>query len=127
MEDKDVRSNKANFINYNILTSNRFEKLHTVENTQNVVKIDDVIEIDVWKTRQILFVKSSKSTVIKRTKVVISWYPENQHVFDKENINAKYREETYTAAFHGSIKKDTHKISKPRGIWIFKFSQCTDG
>ena len=47
MEDKDVRSNKANFINYNILTSNRFEKLHTVENTQNVAKIDDVIEIDV--------------------------------------------------------------------------------
>ena len=54
-EDKNARSNKANFMNFNIPTSNRFDNLRSVGNTQN-----DFIEIDVAKARQIPFVKSSK-------------------------------------------------------------------
>ena len=34
-------------MNFNIATSNRLDNLVSVENTQNDVKIDDVIEIDV--------------------------------------------------------------------------------
>ena len=48
-------------MNSNIPTYNRFDKLLTVKNTQNDTKIDDVIEINVSKARQIPFVKSSKS------------------------------------------------------------------
>ena len=47
-------------MNSNIPTFNRFDKLHIVENTQNDTKIDEVIEIDVSKTRQIPFVKAFK-------------------------------------------------------------------
>ena len=70
VEDKDARSTKANFMNSNIPTYNRFDKLGTVENTQNDAKIDDVIEIEVSKARQIPFVRSSKSTVKKIPEVV---------------------------------------------------------
>ena len=66
VEDKDDRSNKANLMNSNIPTYNRFDKLLTVENTRSDLKIDDVIEIDLSKARQIPFVKSSRSTVKKR-------------------------------------------------------------
>ena len=49
-----------------------------------------------------------------------------------KNINAKHRQEAYTDSVHGNIKKDTRKIimftdSIPRGIWMRKFNQCTDG
>ena len=47
------------------------------ENTQNDEKIDDVVEIDVSKARQIPFVKSSKSPVKKRSAVATNKYPEN--------------------------------------------------
>ena len=132
VEGKNAHSNEADFMNFNIPTSNRFDNLHSVENTQNDAKFDDVIEIDVAKARQSPFVKSSKSTVKKRPDVVINKYPENQHIFGKENINVKRRQETYTDAVHGNIKKDTRKIimftdSIPRGIWMRKFNQCTDG
>ena len=53
VEDKNACSNKANFMNFNISTSNRFDNLPSDENTQNDGKIDDVIEIDVAKARQI--------------------------------------------------------------------------
>ena len=121
VEDKDDRSNKANLMNSNIPTYNRFDKLLTVENTRSDLKIDDVIKIDLSKARQIPFVKFSRSTVKKRPEVVINKYPENQHIFVKENINAKRSQETCTDAVHGNIKKDTRKIimftySIPRGI-----------
>ena len=45
-------------MNFNIPTSNIFDNLRSVENTQNDAKIDKVIEIDVAKARQIPFVKS---------------------------------------------------------------------
>ena len=48
---------------------------------------------------------SSKSTVKKRPEVAISQYPKNKHIFGKENINAKRRQEIYTDAVHGNIKK----------------------
>ena len=51
VKGKDVPSNKASFTDSIIPTSNRFDKLRLVENTMNNVKIDDVIEIDVSKTR----------------------------------------------------------------------------
>ena len=76
-ENKNARRNKANFMNFNILTSNGFDNLLSVENTQNDAKIDDVIEIDVAKARQILFVRSSKSTIKKRPEVIINKYSEN--------------------------------------------------
>ena len=119
-------------MNFNIPTSNRFDNLSSVENTQNDAKFDDVIDIDIARARQSPFVQSSKSTVKKRPDVVIDKYPENQHIFGKENINVKRRQETYTDAVHGNIKKDTRKIimftdSVPRGIWMRKFNQCTDG
>ena len=60
VEDKDALSNKADFMNSNIPTSNGFDKLHAVGNTQNDAKIDGVIETDVSKSRQISFEKSSK-------------------------------------------------------------------
>ena len=104
VEDKDACSNKANFMNSNIQTYNTFDISGTVENTQNDAKIDDVIEIDVSKARQIPSVKPSKSTVNKRPGVVINKYPENQHIFGKVNINAKRALETYTDAVHGNIK-----------------------
>ena len=63
VEDKNARSNEANFMNFNIATSKRFGNLRSVENNYNDAKIDDVTEIDVAKFRQILFVKPSKSTV----------------------------------------------------------------
>ena len=68
----------------------------------------------------------------KRSGVVINKYPENQHIFGKQNINAKHAHETYTDAVHGNIKKDTRKIimftdSIPRGICMRKFNQCADG
>ena len=44
-------------MNSNITTYYRFDKLRTVENTQNDAKIDDVIEVDISKARQIPFVK----------------------------------------------------------------------
>ena len=53
-------------MNFNISTSNRFDNLPSDENTQNDGKIDDVIEIDVAKARQIplslqkVFTKYSK-------------------------------------------------------------------
>ena len=47
-------------MNFNIPTSNRFDNLRSLQNTQNDGNIDDVIEIDVAKARQIPFVKSSK-------------------------------------------------------------------
>ena len=77
-------------------------------------------------------VKSSKSKVNKRPGVVINKYPEHQHIFGKVNINAKRAHETYTDAVHDKIKKDTRAIimftdSIPRGIWMRKFNQCTDG
>ena len=50
-------------MNSNIPTYNRFDKLRTVENTQNDAKFDDAIETHVSKARQIPFVKSSKSAV----------------------------------------------------------------
>ena len=132
VEDKDDRSNKANFMNSNIPTYNRFDKLLTVENTQNDPKIDEVIEINVSKARQIPFVKSSKGTVKKRPEVVINKYPENQHIFVKDNINARRSQKTCTDAVHGNIKKDTREIimftdSLRRGIQMQKFNQCTDG
>ena len=105
VENKHARSNKANFMNFNIPISNRFDKLRTVENTQNDVNINDVIEIDVSKNRRIPFVKSSKGTVKKRPDVVT--INKDQHIFGKENINAKRRQETYTDDVHGNIKKDT--------------------
>ena len=118
-ENKDVRSNKANFMNFNIPISNRFGKLRTVENTLNDVNINDVIEIDVSKNRRIPFVKSSKGTVKTRPDVVT--INEDQHIFGKENIKSKRRQETYTDDVHGNIKKDNGKISMftdsiPRGI-----------
>ena len=64
-EDKDACSNKANFMNSNIPTYNRFDKLRTVENTQNDAKIDDVIEIDVSKARQSLQRVFQKEIYIK--------------------------------------------------------------
>ena len=60
VEDKNARSNKANFMNFNIATSKRFGNLRSVENTHNDAKIDGVTEIN---EREIPFVKSSKSTV----------------------------------------------------------------
>ena len=108
VENKHACSNKANFMNFNIPISNRFDKLRTVENTQNDGKINDVIEIDVSKTRRIPFVKSSKGTVKTRPDVVT--INKDQHIFGKENINAKRRQETYTDDVHGNIKKDTRKI-----------------
>ena len=119
-------------MNSNIPTSNRFDKLRTVENTQNDAKIDDVIEVDVSNVREVLFVKSSKNTVKKRPEVVINKYLDNQHIFGKENRNAKRRQETYTDPAHGNIKKGTRKIimltnSIPRDIWMDKFNQCTYG
>ena len=125
VEDKNACSNKANFINFNIPTSNRFDNLLSVKDTQNDAKIDDVIEIDVAKARQILFVRSSKSIIKKRPVVVINKYSENQHIFGKESINVKRTQETYTDAVHGNIEKDTRKIiiftdSIPRGIWMHK-------
>ena len=42
VEGKNARSNKANFMNFNIPTSNRFDNLRSVENTQNDAKFDDV-------------------------------------------------------------------------------------
>ena len=110
VEDKDAHSNIANFMNSNIPTCNKFNKLRTVKNTQNDTKIDGVIEIDVSKARQIPFVKSSKSTVKKRLEVIINQSPENQHIFGKENINTKHRQATYTDTVLGNIKKDTCKI-----------------
>ena len=47
VEDKNARSNKAKFINFNIATTKRFGNLCLVENTHNDAKIDDVTEIDV--------------------------------------------------------------------------------
>ena len=73
-------------MNFNIATSNRLDNLVSVENTQNDVKIDDVIEIDVAEARKSPFVKSSKSAVKKRPDVVINKYPENQHILGKENM-----------------------------------------
>ena len=92
----------------------------------------DVIEIDVVRARKSPFVKSLKSTVKKRPVVVINKYPENQHIFGKRNINVTRRQETYTDAAYCNVKNDTHKIimftdSFPRGIWMRKFNQCTDG
>ena len=77
VENKNARRSKANFMNFDILTSNGFDNLLSVENTQNDTKIDDVIEIDVAKARQILFVRSSKSTIKKRPEVIINKYSEN--------------------------------------------------
>ena len=119
-------------MNFNIAISNRFDNLRSVENTQSDANTDDVIEIHVAKTRQSLFVNSSKSTVKQRTDVFINKYPENQHIFGKENINAKVRQEIYTDVIHGNVKKDTRKIitftdSILRSIWMCKFNQCTDG
>ena len=74
VEDKNAHSNISDFMNFDIPTSNRFDKLRTVENTQNDAKIDDVIEVDVSKVREIPFVKSSKNTVKKRPEVVINKY-----------------------------------------------------
>ena len=74
VEDKDARRNKANFMSPKIPTYYRFDKLHTVENTQNDVKFNDAIETDVSKTRQIPFIKSSKSTVKRRPEIVINKY-----------------------------------------------------
>ena len=65
VEGENAPSNKANFMNFNIPTSNRFDNLDLVENTQNNANFDDVIEIDVARARQSPFVKSSKSTVKK--------------------------------------------------------------
>ena len=132
VEDKNARSNKVNFMNFNIPISNGFDNLRSVENTQNDAKIDDVIEIDVAETRQSPFVKSSKCTVKQITDVVINTYPEKQLIFGKENINAKLRQETYNDVVHGNVKKDTRKIitftdSILRSIWMCKFNQCTDG
>ena len=78
-----------------------YTKLHTIENMQNDRDIDDVIEVDGLKTRQIFFVKSSKSTIKKRPEVAINQNPENQDIFGKEDINAKRRQETYTDAVSG--------------------------
>ena len=61
-----------------IQTSNRFDNLLSVENTQNDAKIDDGIEIDVAKARKIPFVKSSKSAIKKRHEVVINKFLENK-------------------------------------------------
>ena len=61
-------------MNFNIPTSNRFDNLLSVENTQNDSKFDDVIEIDVAKANQILFVRSSKSTIKKRPEFIINKY-----------------------------------------------------
>ena len=73
-------------MSFNIPTSNRLDNLASVENTQNDAKIDNVIEIDVAEARKSAFVKSSKSAVKKRPDVVINKYPENQHIFGKDNI-----------------------------------------
>ena len=132
VEDINARSNKANFMDFNIPISNKFDNLRSVENNQSDAKIDDVIEIDVADPRQSPFVKSSKSTVKKRTDVVINTYPKKQHVFGKENINAKLRQKTYYDVVHGNVKKDTRKIitftdSILRSIWMCKFNQCADG
>ena len=72
VEGKNACSNKANFMNFNISTSNRFDNLHSVENTQNKAKFHDVIKIHVAKARQSPFAKSSKSAVKKRPDVVIN-------------------------------------------------------
>ena len=119
-------------MNFNIPTSSRLDKLRSVENTQNDAKIDDVIEIEVAKARQIPFGKSLKSTIKKRPEVAVNKYPENRHIFGKENISDKRRQETYTDVVYGNIKKDTRKIimfteSIPRGIWMRKFNHCTNG
>ena len=119
-------------MNFNIPTSNRLDNLRSVENCQNDAKINDVIEIEVAKARQIPFGKSLKSTIKKRPEVVVNKYPENRHIFGKENISDKRRQETYTDVVYGNIKKDTRKIimfteSIPRGIWMRKFNHCTDG
>ena len=110
VEEKDARSNVVNFMKSNIPTSNRFNKLRAVENIKNKTKIDDVMEIDVLETRQIPFVNSSKSKIKKRPDNFINKNPGNQHIFGKENINEKRRQETYSDAVHGNIKKDTRKI-----------------
>ena len=111
VEDKNACSNKANFMNFNIPTSNRFDNLPSDENTQNDGKIDDVVEIDVAKAR--------------RPEVVINKYPENQHIFGKENINAKRRQESYTDALHYNIIKDTRKISWSQIVYQEVFG-CTN-
>ena len=102
------------------------------ENTQNDAEFNDAIETDVSKARQLPFLKSSESAVKKTPEVVINKYPENQYIFSKEKINAKRRHEIYTDVVQSNIKKDTRKIamftdSLPRGIWMRKFNQCTDG
>ena len=108
---------------FNIPTSNRFDN--------HDAKINDIIEINASKARQIPFVKSAKSTVKIRPEVVINKYPENQHIFGKENINTKRRPETYTDALYGNIKKDNRKItmftdSIPTDIWRPKLNHCAD-
>ena len=101
VEGKNAHSNKANFTNFNIQTSNKFDNLRSVENTHH--NFDDVIEIGVAIARQSPFVKFSKSRVKKRPDVVANKYPENQHVFGKEIINVKRRQETYTDVVQSNI------------------------
>ena len=116
-------------MNSNIPTYNRFDnRLHTVKNTQDDAKVDDAIETDVFKARQIPSIESSKIAVKKRPEVVISNYPENQHMFGKENINAKRRHETTLMLYMRILKKILEKLlySPIVNQAIRKFSQCTD-
>ena len=108
-------------MNFNIPTSSRLDKLRSVENTQNDAKIDDVIEIEVAKARQIPFGKSLKSTIKKRPEVVANKYPENRHIFGKENISDKRRQETYTDVVCGNIKKILVKLSCSQRVYLEVF------
>ena len=108
-------------MNFNIPTSSRLDKLRSVENTQNDAKIDDVIEIEVAKARQIPFGKSLKSTIKKRPEVVANKYPENRHIFGKENISDKRRQETYTDVVYGNIKKILVKLSCSQRVYLEVF------
>ena len=50
-----------------------------------------------------MFQRAGKFPLKSLQKVVKNQFPENQHIFHKDNINAKRRQETYTDAVHGKI------------------------
>ena len=113
-------------MNSNIPTYNRFDnRLRTVENTQDDAKVDDAIETDVFKARQIPSVESSKTAVKKRSDVVVSNYPENQHIFGKENINTKRRHETTVMLYMTILKKILKKLLYSPIVYQ-EVSQCAN-
>ena len=117
VESKDVSSNKSNCKNFNITTSNRFDKTLILDN----MKIDHIIEIDVANTKQIPVVKCLKKVVKKKPEIVGNQNPEKQHIFGKRTIQVTHRQKTNTDEVHPKIKKHTRKVTSftdsiPRGI-----------